>query len=148
MKCLFESSPASTEAEICIGCKKRGSKCVSQTFDIPDEIATPKRLKRRGRMNGDGDHERVLRLKALVEQLTEKVGSDGSAAAGKSPPIREHGWEIMPTPVSIDSGSSSCEKTFSDVRTVPVPILDPRLTLYLRNIMDMTRPRSRASVRD
>ena len=41
MKCLFEGPPASTGAEIYIGCKKHSSKCVSQEFDIPDEPSTP-----------------------------------------------------------------------------------------------------------
>ncbi|RDW72219.1 hypothetical protein BP5796_08253 [Coleophoma crateriformis] len=107
MKCLFESP----EAGSCIGCSKRGSKCVSQEFDLPDELASPrKRLMTPGRTKGDSDHERVMRVEALLEQLIKKDSNNETAAAGNGHAITNNGWNIsgVPTPVSLDSGSSRC----------------------------------------
>ncbi|RDW65976.1 hypothetical protein BP6252_09611 [Coleophoma cylindrospora] len=108
MKCLFESP----EAANCIGCSKRGSKCVSQEFNLPDELASPrKRLKTPAQTKADSDHERVMRVEALLDQLIKKDSNNETAAAGNGPATSSNnGWNIsgVPTPVSLDSGSLRC----------------------------------------
>lgn len=122
MKCSFEGSPSSTEAEVCIGCKKRGSKCVSQEFDIPSELSTPlKRPNGQGRTKRQKDHERVSRVEALLEQLVKKNGNDEKTVAANALTNCENGWNNtgIPTPLSIDSGSSASQRPskIADVRT-------------------------------
>lgn len=110
MKCLFEGSPTSTESVICIGCKKRGSKCVSQEFDIPDELPSPlKRPKGHRQTKWGDDHERVIRVEALLEQLVKKSGDDRTSATS------EEGWKVPGNPT--DSSSSNClnSQKLSDV---------------------------------
>ncbi|KAL4985703.1 hypothetical protein BDW68DRAFT_179469 [Aspergillus falconensis] len=107
MKCVYadSSSPADTEA-ICIGCQRRGFKCVSQEFEFVDGRENAGHRERKGRHHASGkDKDRVARVEALVEQLIEKVdrhGGVGVPATGQTP-TPNHG---IPTPASIDQESS------------------------------------------
>lgn len=76
MKCMYGSHAAAA----CVGCQRRGIKCVSQEF--PEEISTP--LDKSRQMS-----DRMLRVEALVEQLVRKVGSDG-ITAGEGTTVSSH----------------------------------------------------------
>lgn len=69
MKCVYAdlSSPTDSEA-ICIGCQRRGFKCVSQEFEFVDRRENIQHLERKGRHHMSGkDKDRVARVEALVE---------------------------------------------------------------------------------
>jgi len=57
---------------VCIGCRQRGTKCVSQEF--PEEASAPAD---RSRQMGD----RIVRVEALVEQLVKSVASGSNKPA-------------------------------------------------------------------
>ncbi|KAJ4256055.1 hypothetical protein NW762_009129 [Fusarium torreyae] len=66
IRCSFADS---TDA-VCIPCQRHGNKCVSQEY--PEDTAPSAR----GRHMSD----RIVRVEALVEQLTKKVATDGHAS--------------------------------------------------------------------
>ncbi|KAH8660492.1 hypothetical protein BX600DRAFT_523465 [Xylariales sp. PMI_506] len=94
---------ASPSDEVCIGCSKRCSICISQEF--PDQTTTPVA---RSRLVG----ERIGRVEALVQGLVKLAGSPTSSASESVPPVsvRDGGAQSggggggigggMPTPVS------------------------------------------------
>lgn len=108
MKCVYAdpSSPADTEA-ICVGCQRRGSKCVSQEFEFVDGRENAGYFEKKGRHHTNGeDKDRVARVEALVEQLIRKVdrhGGVGEPATSAVPTPPDQG---IPTVASIDHESS------------------------------------------
>ncbi|KAJ5761826.1 uncharacterized protein N7511_005208 [Penicillium nucicola] len=109
MKCVYAdpSSPADTDA-ICIGCQRRGSKCVSQEFEFVDGRENAGYLERKGRSHtSDQDNDRVARVEALVERLIRKVDRHGGVGvpAASGLPTPSYG---IPTPdtASTDQESS------------------------------------------
>ncbi|KAH7121430.1 C6 zinc finger domain-containing protein [Dactylonectria macrodidyma] len=67
-------SYASPGDDVCVGCDRRGSRCLSQA--VPEVSAVPGR---RGRQMGD----RIVRVEALIEQLVRQAG-DRSAGGDRS----------------------------------------------------------------
>ncbi|KAJ5549106.1 hypothetical protein N7513_006340 [Penicillium frequentans] len=108
MRCVYAdpSSPADADA-ICIGCQRRGSKCVSQEFEFVDGRENAGNLEKKGRHHKNGkDKDRVARVEALVEQLIRKVdrhGEVGEPATSAFPTPPDRG---IPTGASIDQESS------------------------------------------
>lgn len=99
MKCVFADSGSPVDVEaICIGCQRRGTKCVGQEFEFVE--GTKDSRKGRRRM---GSQARVAKVEALVEQLIKKVGNGEARAIGDTTTAPPNG---MPTPASIDLDSS------------------------------------------
>ena len=88
MKCIFNSAAGGS----CVRCQRRGAKCISQ--ELPEEISTSLD---RSRLLSD----RMARVEALVDQLTEKVENvpepPRGCAAGKGDGKQGQG---IPTPAS------------------------------------------------
>jgi hypothetical protein len=109
MKCVYAdpSSPADAEA-ICVGCQRRGSRCVSQEFEFVDGRENAGNLEKKGRHHMSGkDNDRVARVEALVEQLIRKVDCHGGVGipATSEIPIPNYGIPL-PDVVSTDQESS------------------------------------------
>jgi Fungal Zn(2)-Cys(6) binuclear cluster domain len=90
LKCLFENGLPTDS--ICTGCRRRGTKCVSQ--ELPEEVSAPVDKARQLR-------ERVVRVEAQLEQLIKKGGNDGPTSEGGGVPAPG-----IPTPTSMESESS------------------------------------------
>ncbi|KAI2613428.1 hypothetical protein GGR54DRAFT_327985 [Hypoxylon sp. NC1633] len=102
-KCIFgsstSSSTSSVKGAICLGCQRRGTRCVSQEF--PDDISAPPDG---ARQMGD----RMVRLEAMVEKLIGRLGHDDahgswSASSPDGGARQDYG---IPTPASIESEST------------------------------------------
>ncbi|KGO39788.1 hypothetical protein PEX1_021620 [Penicillium expansum] len=109
MKCVYADHPSPADAEaICIGCQRRGSKCVSQEFEFYDERENAGHLERKGRHRTSGkDEDRVARVEALVEQLIKKVDRHGGVAVPATSEIPTPSYGILtPDAASIDKESS------------------------------------------
>lgn len=120
MKCVYagHSSPADAKA-ICIGCQRRGSKCVSQEFEFVGEKENGGNFERKRRHHTSGkDKDRVARVEALVEQLISKVDGHGGIGLPAASEIHTPPDQGIPTVALIDqecsSFLSSCKP--SDVR--------------------------------
>ena len=93
---------------ICIGCRKRGTTCVSQQYPL-EMAATPSSTGDGGWQIGD----RIVRVEALIDQLAKQVGNGGNpstAAASSSGPSEAGG----PNMESVDRAGwarvlTSCE---------------------------------------
>lgn len=97
IRCTFTSH----RDTVCIGCRRRSTKCVSQEF--PEEASAPAD---RSRYMGD----RIVRVEALVEQLVKTVGTGAGPAPETLPGNNEDLASVVgiPTPAaSSDSGLSS-----------------------------------------
>jgi hypothetical protein len=97
IRCTFTSH----RDTVCIGCRRRSTKCVSQEF--PEEASAPAD---RSRFMGD----RIVRVEALVEQLVKTVGAGAGHAPETLPGNNEDLTSVVgiPTPAaSSDSGLSS-----------------------------------------
>ncbi|KAK3369995.1 hypothetical protein B0H63DRAFT_305345 [Podospora didyma] len=101
IRCTFASDADS----ICIGCRRRGTQCVSQEF--PEEESTPPD---RGRLMGD----RIVRVEALIEKLVQQVSTDGRTPTAEPAATRTSSMSSddlysinpnpgIPTPDSLDS---------------------------------------------
>jgi hypothetical protein len=115
MRCVFADvgSPPAVVAEqlVCIGCQRRGTKCISQEFEQVESKDKPEKptLDRKGGRRTNR-HDRVAKVEALLDQLITTVRHD------RAPVIVEEASETsetsttlnhgIPTPASIDSGSS------------------------------------------
>ncbi|KAJ5909814.1 hypothetical protein N7504_004457 [Penicillium tannophilum] len=107
MRCVYAdpSSPADAGA-ICIGCQRRGLKCVSQEFEFVDGRENAGNLEKKGHHKNGKDKDRVARVEALVEQLIRKVdrhGEVGEPATSAFPTPPDRG---IPTGASIDQEPS------------------------------------------
>ncbi|KAK0720100.1 hypothetical protein B0H67DRAFT_176248 [Lasiosphaeris hirsuta] len=90
IRCTFHSELDA----VCIGCRRRGTKCVSQEF--PEEASEPAD---KGRQMGD----RIVRVEALVEQLVKKVATNSKTAEPTSTDGNINPNPGIPTPGSTDS---------------------------------------------
>lgn len=127
IKCVLASSQRDSEF-ICVGCQRRGTKCVSQEFEYNQEEKSTKPRERKGerRINGQ---ERVARVEALVEQLIRTSENNGTLVDGEISPqasddvaystINRAG---IPNPVSTDSSFPPFMfvQTPSNVRTYSI----------------------------
>ncbi|CAI7654822.1 unnamed protein product [Penicillium glandicola] len=109
IKCVYTdpSSPADAEI-ICIGCQRRGSKCVSQEFEFVDGRENAGHLERKGRHHPTGkDKDRITRVETLVEQLIRKVDRhrDLEVPTTSELPTPSHGIPTLDV-TSIDQESS------------------------------------------
>ena len=113
IRCTFTSH----RDTVCIGCRRRSTKCVSQEF--PEEASAPAD---RSRFMGD----RIVRVEALVEQLVKTVGAGGGHAPETLPGCNEDSTSVVgiPTPsASSDSGLSSHNLLLHELTEVRV--VDP-----------------------
>jgi hypothetical protein len=135
MRCVFAEvdSPieVATEQFVCIGCQRRGTKCISQEFEpIESKRNTEKPTFERKGGRRVGRQNRVAKVEALLDQLITTVRQDRiplvaeeSLETSETSATHNHG---IPTPASIDPGSSrplSSHKPF-DVRidsVLPTP---------------------------
>ncbi|KAF2452836.1 hypothetical protein BDY21DRAFT_328633 [Lineolata rhizophorae] len=102
IRCSFSTASDS----VCIGCRRRGTSCVTQEY--PEETAAAAlSTGDRGRSMGD----RIVRVEALVEQLVKQVGNrnNGSTARAGSSALSEDGGPNtgIPTPGSSDRAESA-----------------------------------------
>ncbi|KAK3359671.1 hypothetical protein B0T25DRAFT_600824 [Lasiosphaeria hispida] len=79
---------------VCIGCRRRGNKCLSQEF--PEEASEPTD---KGRQMGD----RIVRVEALVEQLVKTVATNSKTSGSESTESNLNPNPGIPTPGSTDS---------------------------------------------
>jgi hypothetical protein len=94
LRCLFEHGEPTNA--ICIGCRRRGTKCVSQEF--PEEVSAPVDKARQMR-------DRVVRVEDQLEELIKRVGKDGQAVS-EGPSSGETPNSGILYPTSTDSESS------------------------------------------
>ncbi|KUL89844.1 hypothetical protein ZTR_02902 [Talaromyces verruculosus] len=115
MRCVFADvgSPSAVVAEqpVCIGCQRRGTKCISQEFEQVESKDKPEKptLDRKGGRRTNRQ-DRVAKVEALLDQLITTVRQDRAPVIVEEAPetsetsiTLNHG---IPTPASIDSGSS------------------------------------------
>jgi len=118
MKCIFEGSPnpdADSNAS-CINCQRRGTKCVSQEFEFSEESSSSLKRKKQSQKGRqvDEDHDRVVRVEALVEKLIkEKKGGNDGGSRG-TPTTSENEEDSthssgIPTPASMELDFSRTE---------------------------------------
>ncbi|KAH7121876.1 C6 zinc finger domain-containing protein [Dactylonectria estremocensis] len=95
--------------DVCVGCDRRGSRCLSQA--VPE---TPAATGRRGRQMGD----RIVRVEALIEQLVRQVGDRSTVGEGAFDPSENTASEHAPsdydapnTAVSISTSTNAAEST-------------------------------------
>lgn len=97
MKCIFNPPTNAT----CNGCRRRGSKCVSQEF--PENVSLS--MEKTHKM-GDG----VVRVETMVDQFVMHTGSDGTTSDGRTPTTPSEEGErtehAILTPASITSEPS------------------------------------------
>lgn len=148
MRCVFADvgSPIEVAAEqlVCIGCQRRGTKCISQEFEqveSKDKPGKPTLLDRKGgrRINRQ---DRVAKVEPLLDQLIQLITT---VHQDRAPLVIEEASETSETstalnrgiltPASIDPGSSrslSLHKP-SDVRIYSVPrYLNEKVTNFTR----------------
>jgi len=95
LRCLFEhGSPTNA---ICIGCRRRGTTCVSQEF--PEEVSAPVEKARH-------ISDRVVRVEDQLEELIKRVGKDEPAVSGGSSDFDGISSYGIPDPPLIDSETS------------------------------------------
>lgn len=92
MKCIFEN-PTNT---ICKGCRRRGSRCISQEF--PEDVS----------LTLHTIDDSTVRVESQIDRLAERAGSNSTTPYGRTPssPVEDdrrtdHG---IPTPMSMNSG--------------------------------------------
>lgn len=105
MKCIYVDSSSDNDI-VCIGCQRRGSKCLSQEFEVEANI-TPQ--KRKGGQATD-NQDQLVRLEGLVKQLMKKVASDDTLVDGETPANSDNNGYIstyhgVPTPASFKLNS-------------------------------------------
>ncbi|KAJ5671788.1 hypothetical protein N7507_000915 [Penicillium longicatenatum] len=108
MKCVYadSSSPADGDA-ICIGCQRRGFKCVSQEFEFVGGTENAGHFERKGRHHTSGkDRDRVARVETLVEELIRKVDRHGGLEVPATSGISAASGHGIPTVAPIDQQSS------------------------------------------
>ena len=110
IRCTFTSH----RDTVCIGCRRRSTKCVSQEF--PEEASAPAD---RSRYMSD----RIVRVEALVEQLVKTVGTGVGQTSETLPGNTEDLAPAagIPTPsASSDSSLSSHNLSLHELREVLV----------------------------
>jgi hypothetical protein len=108
MKCVYadSSSPADGDA-ICIGCQRRGFKCVSQEFEFVGGKENAGHFERKGRHHTSGkDRDRVARVATLVEELIRKVDRHGGLEVPATSGISAASGHGIPTVAPVDQQSS------------------------------------------
>ncbi|KAK4947827.1 hypothetical protein LTR10_013335 [Elasticomyces elasticus] len=101
IRCSFSTSSDA----VCIGCRRRGTSCISQEYRDEITVAAAS-IAPRGRYMGD----RIVRVEALVEHLAKQVakGSDGFTVATGFATSEDGGSHTnIPTPGSSDGGDSA-----------------------------------------
>lgn len=119
IRCTFTSH----RDTVCIGCRRRSTKCVSQEF--PEEASAPAD---RSRYMGD----RIVRVEALVEQLVKTVGTGGGP--GHAPDTLPGSNEDLTSAVGIPTPSASSDSGLSShnllLHELPeVRVMNPRSIL-------------------
>jgi hypothetical protein len=82
---------------------------------LPDALAALPKRPKSDRSKGSDDHERVMRVEAMLEQLVQKSSGDGNVSA-----VADDGWKStdFPTPSSLNAEAINSQPSpcFSDVR--------------------------------
>jgi hypothetical protein len=97
IRCNFSSAAD----QVCIGCSRRGTHCVSQEY--PEEASRPAE---KGELIGD----RIVRVEALVEQLVKQVSTARSANGTQNTNSFNHAGNDMTSPpegLAMDAADDS-----------------------------------------
>lgn len=143
MRCVFADVVSPTEVAgeqpDCIGCQRRGTKCISQEFEQVESKDKPEKptLDRKGGRRTNRQ-DRVAKVEALLDQLITTVRQDRAplvveeaSETSETSTTLNHG---IPTPASIDPGSS---RSLSLQKPSNVRIYSVLLTRVKRPLISM-----------
>ncbi|KAK7985855.1 hypothetical protein PG988_003477 [Apiospora saccharicola] len=106
-KCVFDQSIIPAHDAVCMGCQRRGTRCVSQ--DSPDDLTSPP----------DGARQmadRLVRVENLVQNLLHQMADDDDDDVPAASAHRNGGNTIL-TPAPTESGHPSTET----IPNTPIP---------------------------